>query len=170
MLGTIIVCPLAALGDVVRERSPGHVVSIASPNASVPALDVRRHTVVVHHDVVDQTTPHPDLIHPAAGHARAIVTAALAWDRAAPLVIHCQFGISRSPAAAMIALAALHPDRDPGEIARALRAAAPFASPNVRLVARADEVLGRDGALLAAARGIGRGTEAATGVPFELAA
>ena len=65
-----------------------------------------------------------------------------AWDRAAPLLIHCFAGVSRSTAAAFIAACALSPRRDEGEIARALRAASPTATPNARLVALADATLG----------------------------
>ena len=52
------------------------------------------------------------------------------WDRAAPLLIHCFAGVSRSTAAAFISACALAPRRDEGEIALALRAASPTATPN----------------------------------------
>ena len=67
------------------------------------------------------------------------------WDRAAPLLIHCFAGVSRSTAAAFISACALAPQRDEGEIALALRAASPTATPNARLVALADAALGRAG-------------------------
>ena len=164
----IIVCPLADLAGAVARHRPDHVISIGSPGAVAPGTGAAHHTVVTHHDVVDETEPRPDLVHPAPEHARAIIAAARHWDGARPLVIHCRFGVSRSPAAALIALAARRPEREPGGIARALRDAAPFASPNIRLVAAADAVLGRGGALEAAARSIGRGTFVATGSAFAL--
>ena len=42
------------------------------------------------------------------------------------------------------------------------------ATPNRRLVALADEVLGRNGRMVAAVEAIGRGAEAFEGTPFEL--
>lgn len=167
---SIVVCPLDALDAVIAQHHPAHVISIGSPDAKPPALDVPHHAIVTHHDVVDETHPRADLVHPAPEHARAVVDAALAWDRAAPLVIHCRFGVSRSPAAAVIALAALNPKRDEAEIARALRRAAPFAKPNIRLVAAADGVLERGGRLVAAVRAVGRGAFTSTGTAFALPA
>ena len=166
----IVVCPLAELDGVIARHRPAHVVSIGSPSAGPPRIDVPHHTVVTHHDVVDETGPRPGLVHPGPDHAAAIIDAARAWDGERPLVVHCQFGVSRSPAAAIIVAAALREERDPGEIARALRAAAPFATPNIRLVAAADDALGRGGTLTAAVRGIGRGAFVSTGTAFELVA
>jgi predicted protein tyrosine phosphatase len=92
-----------------------------------------------------------------------------AWDRTRPLVLHCYAGISRSTAAAYIAACALHPDRDEAELAQRLRRLSPSATPNRRLVAVADEVLGRDGRMVAAIAAIGRGADAFEGEPFCLA-
>ena len=58
------------------------------------------------------------------------------------MVIHCFAGVSRSTAAAFIAACALAPKRDEFDVARALRAASPTATPNARLVALADRALG----------------------------
>jgi predicted protein tyrosine phosphatase len=90
------------------------------------------------------------------------------WDRAAPMLIHCFAGVSRSTAAAYIAACALAPERDELEIARALRAASPTASPNAHLVALADDALGRGGRMKKAIAEIGRGEECSEGVPFTL--
>jgi predicted protein tyrosine phosphatase len=90
------------------------------------------------------------------------------WDRAKPLVVNCYAGISRSTASAYIIAAALQPSRDERELARALRRASPTATPNIRLVALADEMLGRDGRMVEAVQSIGRGADAFEGVPFVL--
>ena len=60
------------------------------------------------------------------------------------------------------------PQRDEGEIARALRAASPTATPNARLVALADAKLGRAGRMIGAIEAIGRGEECFEGAPFAL--
>jgi len=72
------------------------------------------------------------------------------WDRRQPLVIHCYAGVSRSPAAAFIGACALEPDRREIEIAQELRRGLPTATPNRRLVALADRMLGRQGRMVEA--------------------
>ena len=84
------------------------------------------------------------------------------------MLIHCYAGVSRSTAAAYIAACRLSPHRDEHEVARALRAASPTATPNLRFVALADERLGRGGRMVAAVAAIGRGRECLEGVPFTL--
>ncbi|MBN9022038.1 MAG: protein tyrosine phosphatase, partial [Rhizobiales bacterium] len=90
------------------------------------------------------------------------------WHPVRPIVVHCFAGISRSTAAAYITLCALKPERDEAEIARLMRAASPIATPNIRLVEVADDLLARRGRMVDAVRGIGRGTFASENVPFFL--
>jgi predicted protein tyrosine phosphatase len=49
-----------------------------------------------------------------------------------------------------------------------LRHAAPSATPNLKLVATADAILGRKGRMIAAIESIGRGADAFEGTPFEM--
>ena len=126
------------------------------------------HTVLVFHDVVPETRITPEIVPPAAHHAEAIIRAARAWDRAGPLLVHCALGVSRSPAAALIALAALRPDRSWDDALRDLRARAPSITPNARLIALGDAALGLGGALVHAVAAIGRGRTAMGGEPFAL--
>ena len=79
------------------------------------------------------------------------------WDRAAPMLIHCWAGISRSTASAFITACVHNPSADEEEIALALRKASPTASPNRRLIAHADALLGRNGRMNDAVDLIGRG-------------
>jgi predicted protein tyrosine phosphatase len=90
------------------------------------------------------------------------------WDQAAPLLIHCFAGVSRSTAAAFIAACAVIPHRDEAEIALAVRRNSPTATPNPRLVALADKMLGRKGRMIAAIARIGRGVECSEAIPFAL--
>ena len=85
-----------------------------------------------------------------------------------PLDFHCFAGISRSTAAAYIAACTLAPERSERAIALALREASPTATPNARMVALADDLLGRGGRMVDAVRRIGRGTPAFEGAPFTL--
>ncbi len=54
-------------------------------------------------------------------------------------------------------------------VAKALREASPSATPNPRLVAVADAMLGRNGRMIEAIGAIGRGADAFEGTPFRLA-
>ena len=84
------------------------------------------------------------------------------------MVIHCYAGVSRSTAAALITACALNPDRSEKDVATLIRARSPTATPNLRLVAEADDLLGRRGAMLSAARAMGRGEDCFEGIPFRL--
>jgi predicted protein tyrosine phosphatase len=93
------------------------------------------------------------------------------WDRAAPILIHCYAGISRSTATAFITACVHNPAIEEEEIAHALRAASHVAWPNRRLVALADAELGRNGRMVAAIDAIGPGRsweEFGENTPFEL--
>jgi predicted protein tyrosine phosphatase len=99
---------------------------------------------------------------------RRLLDFASEWDRARPMVIHCYAGVSRSAAAAYIVAAALNPHGDEAELAAMLRWLSPSATPNSRLIAVADALLGREGRMIAAIKGIGRGADAFEGEVFEL--
>jgi predicted protein tyrosine phosphatase len=82
--------------------------------------------------------------------------------------VHCYAGISRSTASAFAAACALNPHRDEALIARQIRKASASAYPNRRIVALADQALGRDGRMLRALDEIGPGTAVLEGVPFRV--
>ena len=109
------------------------------------------------------------MVTPDEAHMNELLEFVRAWPREAPLVIHCYAGISRSTAAAYATVCALLPERDEAEIATALRAASPTATPNARLVALADRALRREGRMVRAIEAIGRGQDAYEGEPFSLA-
>jgi len=111
------------------------------------------------------------LTAPETKHVKALLSFAQDWYQTAekhPLLIHCWMGISRSTAAAFIIACAVAPHRLEQEIAAQLRFAAPFATPNARLIALADDLLARQGRMAEAIRQIGRGAFASTGQPFIL--
>jgi predicted protein tyrosine phosphatase len=119
------------------------------------------------HDIAE---PRPDLIAPGRAMIAELLAFGAAWTEPAPLLIHCWMGISRSPAAALALACAARPELEEMLIAEALRRASPSATPNPLIVALADDLLGRQGRLIAAAAAIGRGADAARGAPFRLAA
>jgi predicted protein tyrosine phosphatase len=164
----IHVCSLTRLHATVAATGARRVVSLLSAGTIVerPAtVDEADHLHLSMHDIVDA---QPDLVLPGQAHVERLLEFAAGWDRSKPLVVHCFAGISRSTAAAYIIAAALSPQRDEIELAQTLRKLSPSATPNARLVAIADELLGRDGRMVAAITAIGRGADAYEGVPFAL--
>ena len=90
------------------------------------------------------------------------------WDRQTPVVIHCFAGISRSTAAAFSAYCAIRPDLDEEKIAQRIRQRSPEATPNMRIVQMADDILDREGRMVEAVARIGRGVFAYEGTVFAL--
>jgi len=166
---TLHVSSLSKLHDTVASVGATHVVTLINASTLVerPAgIAPERHLFLGLSDIVSPMDGH---IVPAEAHVSRFLDFIREWRRSGPLVIHCWAGISRSTAGAYIAACALAPERDEEVIAAALRAASPSATPNARLVALADAMLGRDGRMIAAIDRIGRGADAFEGKPFELA-
>ncbi len=166
---TLHVSSLSRLHDTVAAVGASHVVTLINSNTVVerpPGIAPERHLFLGMSDIVVAMDGH---ILPAEDHVARFLAFVEDWDQAAPLVIHCWAGISRSTAAAYIAASALNPELDADELAAALRAASPSATPNVRLVALADDRLRRGGAMVRAIAAIGRGADAFEGAPFALA-
>jgi predicted protein tyrosine phosphatase len=161
----IIVCPLNAVPGLVASRKVSHVLSLLGPEMTPPTLALPRdcHLRLTLHDINE---PLEGYTHPEPWHVEEILGFVAGWDRSGPLLIHCYAGISRSTAAAFTAMCALHPRADEAELARELRSHSAVASPNRRMVAIADELLGRDGRMVEAVSAIGRGADAFEGVIF----
>jgi predicted protein tyrosine phosphatase len=162
------VCSLARIGDTVTRTGARSLVTLLSPGTAVERPDgiaPERHLYLAISDIV---APTPGQTLPESAHLDELIGFVKSWDRAEPMVIHCYAGVSRSTAAAFIAACALEPKRDEFELARALRAASPTATPNARLVALADERLERNGRMTEAIAEIGRGEECFEGAPFTL--
>ena len=154
---TIWICSLAAAPEMAQKLKPSRVVSLLSPYDSFPSfagLGKDLHLQVAIHDIAADVG---DWQAPAQTDAERVIRFVEGWDKAAPLLIHCWAGISRSTASAFITACVLNPRADEEEIAWAIRDASPTASPNVRLVAHADALLGRSGRMSRAVEAIGRG-------------
>ena len=165
---SIHVCSLNLLDATVKATGAGRIVTLI--NVGTP---VRRPDGVTEADHLflgmnDITEPAADMIVPGEDHLDRFLAFVRAWDRRAPLVIHCFAGVSRSTAAAYTAALALDPARDEEELALLLRERSPTATPNARIIALADRKLGRGGRMVAAIAGIGRGSDCFEGVPFML--
>jgi predicted protein tyrosine phosphatase len=164
----IHVCSLARLHDTVEETGARHIVTLINDETLVmrpECVSAENHLFLGMHDIPAEMD---GFRAPAKVHVQELIDFVQRWDRNTPLVVHCYAGISRSTAAAFVIACALNPQRDERAIAQSLRKASATAIPNTRLVSLADEVLGRQGRMVAAIESIGRGAESAEGTPFRL--
>jgi predicted protein tyrosine phosphatase len=164
----IHVCPLSKLPETVRATGAQSLVTLIDQGTLVnrpSGIAADEHLVVILSDIVTELEGHT---LPAKSHVEKLLAFVRRWDQTGPLLIHCWAGVSRSTAAAFIAACALRPHRDEAEIAQAVRANSPTATPNARLVAVADAMLGRNGRMIAAVEKIGRGSNCFEGAPFAL--
>lgn len=165
----IIVSPLKTIGEMAARHQAREMITLIAEKHDFHRpgiIDPARHLSISVNDIA--FAGRDGLIAPQETHVAAIVAFARSWDQSAPLLIHCWMGVSRSPAAALIAALAVNPDLDDTELTKALRRAAPQASPNTRLVEIGDTVLARDGRLVAGVKAIGRGADYHGDAPFLL--
>jgi len=165
----ILVTPLSAVEDTIRDYRPSHLVTLLSPEHMIDTpegIDPARHLRLSLNDVSEA---HMADMPPARHHVEQLLRFGRGWDATSPMLVHCWAGISRSTAAAYIVMCdRLGPGAE-NRIARQLRAVAPHAFPNPLLVSHADAALGRNGRMVAAIRAIGRGDIVAEGRCVELA-
>jgi predicted protein tyrosine phosphatase len=164
----IYVCPLSKMPETVRvvgARSLVTLLDYGTPISRPPGIAAESHLVVDLSDIAVAVDGHT-LANES--HVEKLLGFVWRWDQAAPLLIHCWAGVSRSTAAAFIAACALRPHCNEAEIAQEVRAKSPTATPNPRLVAVADAMLGRSGRMITAIAKIGRGAECTEGTPFAL--
>ena len=165
----IHVCSLARLPDTVATTGARHVVSLLAkddPLARPATIAPENHLWLQVHDIIEPMAGH---VMPQHQHVRELIGFVERWPRRTPLVIHCYAGVSRSTAAAYVAVCVLNPGGDEHRIARVLRDASPTAMPNIRIVTVADELLGRRGRMISAIRAIGAG-RMSEAQPFQIAA
>jgi len=164
----IHVCSLSKVTETIRATGAQSLVTLLDKGTPVKrpsGIAAEKHLVVMLSDIIAEAEGHT---LPSESHVENLLAFVRQWDQASPLLIHCWAGVSRSTAAAFIAACTLRPLRDEAEIARAVRIKSPTATPNARLVAIADALLGRNGRMVAAIEKIGRGRNCFEGAPFAL--
>jgi predicted protein tyrosine phosphatase len=150
----IYVCGLDEMPEYVRALRPGYLVSLVQSTFQPPTpAEIRpdRHLRLA---VDDVSEPVQGYVTPGEEDVQKLIDFLRSWPGDEALLLHCYAGVSRSTAAALIALA-LNADGREMEAARVLRDAAPHAQPNSRIVALADRLLGREGRLVAAREAMG---------------
>jgi predicted protein tyrosine phosphatase len=156
----IVVGPLEKIAELAVRHKAREMVSLMAEKQDFHRPGVisgDRHLKLAMNDIAFAGTG--DLVAPSEQHVEELIAFARDWDRAAPLLIHCWMGVSRSPAAAVIAVLSVDPDQDEFALAARLRQVAPHATPNTRLIEIGDRALQRGGRLVAAIKSIGRGAE-----------
>jgi predicted protein tyrosine phosphatase len=164
----IHVCSLARLHATVEETGARHIVTLINADTEVlrpECVLAEDHLFLGMHDIIEELA---GFTAPTEDHVHDLIRFVQRWPRQAPLVVHCFAGISRSTAAAFIAACAVNPKRDEASIAQAIRRSSATAIPNTRLVAHADRILQREGRMIRAIEGIGRGIASYEGTPFRL--
>jgi predicted protein tyrosine phosphatase len=164
----IHVCSLARLHATVEATGARRVVTLMRDVELV-----RRPATIEHADHLllrldDISEPIDGYTVPAEQHIAELLAFVRSWDRAAPLVMHCYAGVSRSTAGAFVSACALNPRRPEAQIAQDIRRLSPTATPNIRIVMLADRMLRRGGRMVAAIDAIGRGIACYEGHPFRL--
>jgi predicted protein tyrosine phosphatase len=164
----IHVCSLSRLHRTVEETSARHIVTLLRDVHLVqrPACIAEGNHLILGMDDIPE--PLDGYVAPCDEHVSQLIDFVRGWNRAAPMVVHCYAGISRSTAGAFVAACTLNPGRDERHIAEQLRRLSDTASPNRRIVAIADNLLGRRGRMVDAIDAIGAGAAAYEAQPFRL--
>ena len=163
----IYVCPLEDVDANVADLAPSHLVSLLDPAHMIETprgLMPDQHLKVGINDIA---VPQAGLIAPEDRHIAELIEFLGGWPGEAPLLIHCWAGISRSTAAAFIALC----QRNDGyelDLAYELRDRAPYANPNKRIIHIADRLMGRQGRMVAAVAAMGPPEFAPLGRTFSI--
>lgn len=138
-----------------RGQGVTHVLSMIDPTAEEPPvvahLSPRHWSLLRFHDVIGE---YPGYQAPVVDNVQAVLEFGdrVLSDRPAGLgkiLVHCHMGISRSTAAGVILMAQAKAGSE-AEAFAALHRIRPRCWPNSRMIAYADDLLGRKGTLVAA--------------------
>ncbi len=143
-------CGLPDVSATAKTIGASHLVSAIEAHyfpKTPKGISRDRHLML---DMDDIAEFHPDRTAPSEQHVLELLGFVSDWDQSAPMLVHCYAGMSRSTACAFIALCALNPKDNEGRIAKAIGRLSPTATPNRRLVALADDIMQRNGRMIAA--------------------
>ena len=153
-MSRIFVCGLDEMPDCVAELRPARLISLLPPEEQPPTPLQIASSYHLRLLIDDVDEPAAGANAPARSHIEALISFLRSSPPRSSILIHCLAGVSRSPAAALIAMALDAPGRE-RDVAQLLRAAAPFADPNRLMIELADEILERRGSLVAALASMG---------------
>jgi predicted protein tyrosine phosphatase len=152
-ISLLTICGLEELSEY-GSRGVTHLLSILDPGYPEPealgAFDGHR-IMLRFHDAIE---PAPGLVMPSKQHVETVLdfgrTLAASAQQSGHLLVHCHVGVSRSTAAMVCLLTQAHSREDEDRIFARLLELRPKAWPNSRMIAFADELLGRGNRLNAA--------------------
>jgi len=136
-----------------------HVLSILDPDTPDPpvfaAFAPHRRLALRFHDIIET---QPDQLAPGKADVERLLAFGheLSDVPGSHLLIHCHAGVSRSTASATLILAQARPDRPAREVLDAVAQLRPRAWPNLRILEFGDDLLGRNGEIVAAVAAIYR--------------
>lgn len=148
------------------EVSATHLISVLGPGAYIkrpPRIIPSNHLTLSFHDIAEPTDGE---VGPTSEDIKRLLDFAKMWDGGGPLVVHCNAGVSRSPAVALIIMAQFNPGKE-FEAARVLRSLIPHARPNRWMVNIADDVMACEGRLIMATE-VSRGPSAISSASLSL--
>jgi predicted protein tyrosine phosphatase len=159
----LLVSPARCVAALLEVHDVDLVVSLISPDAERPELraDGPPGLVLRFNDIAE---PRDGLVSPSREIMETILGLA---QTPRTILIHCHAGISRSTAAGYaLACRQVGPGHE-ADLAMTLRALSSAATPNPRMIALADDLLGREGKMIEAIHAIGRGEEAYEGATID---
>lgn len=136
-----------------------HVLSILDPEMPDPpafaGFSPHRRLALRFHDIIET---RPNWLAPQQADVERLLAFGHELIEGSPshLLIHCHAGVSRSTASAALILAQARPDRPAREALEAVSQIRPRAWPNLRILEFGDELLGRNGEIVAAVAAIYR--------------
>jgi predicted protein tyrosine phosphatase len=139
-------------------RGVSHVLSLLDPGTPEPdafgAYGAHRRTTLRFHDCLGPGTDTHGvtLVPPEPADVAAILAFGRDLGGASHVLVHCHYGLSRSTAALLILLAQGEPATEATALVERLHALREPAWPNARMIAFADDALGRGGSLSEAVR------------------
>ncbi|WP_306250863.1 tyrosine phosphatase family protein [Parvularcula sp. IMCC14364] len=166
----IVVCPYDEIDAAVEKYQPASAISILDQGEEAPTM---RGVEAGQHLRLSLSMAVAEMMMPPCpeqetARIKTLLDFAQTIDWSRAVLVHCRLGLSRSPAAAFILQCALAPEKDEQMIAEELRASSENVEPSLMMVAKADELLGRDGRMINAIDHIGMGNECLAGHTFSV--
>ena len=135
----VLVAPYVEVTQALAAYPLSHVISILGDSDKLDWPDVGERSILrLKFDDVGYSSG--DLVAPTRDTIERLIEFARNWDGGSNLLVHCRAGTSRSPAAALIALAAVPHLSTAGHFERLINAKA-YYRPNSTMLRLADSLL-----------------------------